>query len=46
MAIIKWKTQEEIEAEKNAPKELSEIDKLKLSQAEQFETILMLIGGM
>lgn len=25
---------------------LSEIDKLKISQAEQFETILLLLGGM
>lgn len=28
------------------PEALSEIDKLKISQAEQFETILELLGGM
>lgn len=28
------------------PEPLSEIDKLKISQAEQFETILELLGGM
>lgn len=28
------------------PEPLSEIEKLKISQAEQFETILMIIGGM
>lgn len=28
------------------PEPLSEIDKLKISQAEQFETILMIVGGM
>lgn len=27
-------------------RELTEIEKLKISQAEQFETILMIIGGM
>lgn len=43
-------TEEQFEArralEPIPPQELSEIDKLKISQAEQFETILMLIGGM
>ena len=28
------------------PQPLSEIDQLKISQAEQFETILLLLGGM
>jgi hypothetical protein len=40
-------TQEEIdELYKPQPKELTEIEKLKISQAEQFETILELLGGM
>lgn len=46
---INWKTQEEIEAEKNAPKPLTEIEQLKLEQAqanaELFEMMLMLTGG-
>ena len=46
MAIIKWKTKIEIEEEKNKPKELTEIEQLKVSQAEQFETILELLGGI
>ena len=37
---------EEIEKIVNAPKELTEIEKLKVSQAEQFESILELLGGM
>lgn len=32
--------------EVGTPRELTEIDKLKISQAEQFETILELLGGM
>lgn len=39
-------TQEEIDALNNQPRELSEIEQLKISQAEQFETILELLGGM
>lgn len=40
-------TEEEIyELNKLQERELTEIDKLKLSQAEQFETILELLGGM
>lgn len=39
-------TQEEIEEFKNKPRELSEIEQLKIIQAEQFESILELIGGM
>lgn len=39
-------TQEEIDKLNNQPRELTEIEKLKISQAEQFETILELLGGM
>ena len=39
-------TQEEIEALNNQPRELTEIEQLKVSQAEQFETILEILGGM
>ena len=40
-------TLEEIdELIKPQPPELTEIEKLKISQAEQFETILMIMGGM
>lgn len=49
MAQIKWKTVEEIEAEKNAPKPLTEIEKLRLetaqANAEMFEMMLMMSGG-
>lgn len=44
---IEGLTQEEIdELNKQPTKELTEIEKLKISQAEQFETILELLGGM
>lgn len=46
---IEWiedMTQEEIDELNNQPSELTEIEKLKISQAEQFETMLMVIGGM
>lgn len=39
-------TQEEIDELNNQPRELTEIERLKISQAEQFETILELLGGM
>lgn len=49
MAKIKWKTLEEIEAEKNAPKPPTELEKFKIEQAqadaELFEMMLMLTGG-
>jgi len=43
---IEGMSQEEIDALNNQPIELTEIEKLKISQAEQFETILELLGGM
>lgn len=39
-------TQEKIDDLNNQPRELTEIEQLKVSQAEQFETILELLGGM
>lgn len=44
--MLDWLTQEEIDELNNQPRELSEIEMLKISQAEQFETILILLGGM
>lgn len=50
MAIIKWKTLQEIEDEKNKAKETSEFEKIRIEQAqasaELFETMLMVTGGM
>lgn len=50
MAVIKWKTKQEIEEEQNAPKPLSDIEQLRLEQAqanaELFEMMLMLTGGV
>lgn len=50
MAQIKWKTKAEIEEEKNQPRELTEIEKLRLenaqANAELFEMMLMLTGGV
>lgn len=36
----------EMPKEPEPPQPLTEIEKLKISQAEQFETLLMIIGGM
>lgn len=49
MATIKWKTVAEIEEERNAPKPLTEVEKLRLetaqANAEMFEMVLMMSGG-
>ncbi|SMB95303.1 hypothetical protein SAMN00017405_0373 [Desulfonispora thiosulfatigenes DSM 11270] len=39
-------SQEDIDALNNQPRELTDIEKIKISQAEQFETILELLGGL
>lgn len=51
MAQIKWKTKAEIEEEKNKPRELTEIDQLRLEQAqanaEMIDLVMaMTMGGM
>lgn len=40
MAVMKWKTKEEIEAEKNAPKPPTEAERLEALEAALTEVIL------